>query len=325
MSLALSNAKITVARSLGGQNDEDELRAAGDAINAAVAEWNRFNIWEFNKLDNLSNFTVASKTTSANAVVALPTGVTYPNFNNVYVGSTVTGSGIPSGTTVLTKTSNSSLTLSANATATADPATLTFSGPIPILAGTSDYALPYLMKKPSYARLVTGATTLQYVRSRFVNQISDPTGDGVMWGYEVVRSQAATDTGGILPAATSSIRIVSTPSPGATGTVIDTLVLEYWRSIQSFLNDVSVADEARPIDVPDDFIDALLEMATYFYMRNKDSEIVRTGDRMQSAYRSMRRAMNDDSGQPDDIEAFIPQIDWDQSPRSVARRWLDTI
>lgn len=323
--MILSDAKIEIARSLGGQNDADELRAAGAALNAAVGEWNRANVWEFCKLDNLSSFTVAAKTTNASAAVVLPTGVTYPNFANVYVGSTVSGTGIPTGTTVIAKASNSAFTLSANATASTDPVTLTFSGAIPILSGTSDYVLPYQMRKPSYAHLVTGATTLQYVRSRLLNEISDPTGEGWMWGYEVVRTQAAADSANVLPATVSKIRVVSTPTGGASGSVVDTLVLEYWRYIQSFLNDVSVADEARPIDVPDEYIDALLEMASYFYLRNKDSEISRTGDRKSSAYRSMFRSINDDSGQPDDIECFIPEIDWNQAPRSVARRWLDSI
>lgn len=322
MSITLANAKIQVARSLGGQNDPDELRAAGEGINEAISIWNRRNVWDFCRLDNLSNFTVASKTTNASANVTLPTGVTFPNFANVYRGQTVSGTGITAGTTVLTKTSNSALVLSLPATASNDPVTLTFSGPIPIWSGQSDYDLPYQVKTPSFARLVTADITLVYARSRFVNRITNPTADNGMWGYMIQPSQAAADSAGNLPLATDKLRIVSTPT-GATTAPVDYLVLEYFRKIQQFLNDVSAVDEARTLDVPDDYIFALLDLSEYVYMSNKDSEITRTGDREQSAYAALRECISDDSGQPDDDMLFIPEIDWNQNPARLMRNWPD--
>jgi hypothetical protein len=318
--MTLTNAKIVVARSLGGQNDQDELRAAGEAINRAINTWNR-NTWDFLRLDNLNTFTVASLTTLGSNVLVLPTGVTFPNFANVYKGTTVSGTGIPAGTTVLAKVSNSQLTLSALATASNDPITLTFSGPIPIWSGQSDYALPYLVKEPSYARLTSGVT-LTYARSRFVNRVSDPTADFGQWGYMIEPLQGIPDAANILPLPTSVLRLVSTPT-GATTTFVDTLVLEYFREIQKFLNDVSVADEARTLDVPDIYVDALLQLAEYHYMANKDSEIVRTGDRKQSALAALKECIDDDSGQVDDDMLFIPEVDWNNVPRP--RRWMDTI
>ena len=316
MGYTLANAKIEVARTIGAQNDADELLAAGIAINKAVRFWNREHTWDFLKFDNEDDQLIPSKTVIATPNVTLPTGITSPNFGSVYVGTEVTGTGIPAGTTVLTKNSNTSLVLSANATASGDPVTLTFSGPIPIRADVRDYALPYAMLKPSYARLVADNRPLQYVRSRIVNHISNPndTWDGI-YGYTFISIQGNASAAGILPLPTTMIRLYGTPG-GA-----DTLIFEGWRGIQTFLNDLTAGDEARPLDVPDEFQDDLLELATYFYQNNKDSENTRSQDKKQNASYFLRRAIRRDLGMDDEEVRFLPPQEFMAPSRRRNEPW----
>jgi hypothetical protein len=320
MPIAFSAAKIRVAQSLGGQGDADERLAAGTAINEAIGYWNRNNVWGFCLTDNLSDNVITSQTHSS-TTVDLPAGITYPNFASVYVGTKVSGSGIPAGATVTAKASNSSITISAAATTTLASTPLTFSGPIPIISGQSDYALPYQFYQPSYARLVTSNTTLTFARSRFINQVSDPTASGGTWGYEIITVQGPVDANNVFPAPTSVLRLVATPLSGTVGSVVDTLIFESYRFIQPFLNDLSTSDEARPVDVPDLYVYALLDYAEYVYMRNKDAESPRTADRKQNAMQAFNNSVDADSGVPDDIECFLPQIQYDMTRRHWGPAW----
>jgi hypothetical protein len=319
MSITLEDAKIEVARTLGGQNDPDELRAAGEAINRAIKTWNRENTWDFMRLDNLSNFTVAAITSSGAGNVILTT--TVPNgFANVYVGTTVSGTSIVAGTKVLTKTSNTVIVVDTNLAGAIVAATLTFTGPIPIIAGVSDYALPYRVMKPSYARLVNARLYLDYVRSRMANMIVDPKNDTYtgIWGYQYQAVSGTPDsTSGVYPLPTTYLRILSTPDAGYSG---DTLAHECFRAIQTFLNDVSVADEARVLDVPEEYEDALLQMAEYEYMSNKDSEIPRTDDRRSRAFASLFKAIRHDRNIPDEETSVIPSREWMSSGSFRGRR-----
>lgn len=299
MPYTLAQAKIEVARSIGGHNDADELLAAGIAINKAIRFWNREHTWEFLKFDNLSDQLIPSKLVGTTAVT-LPTGVTFPNFGSVYVGTTVSGVGIPDGTTVVTKNSNTSLVLSAATTVPGDPVTLTYGGGIPIVAGVRDYELPFSMLKPSWARLSAANRALMYARTRIVNHVSDPDSswDGV-YGYTFISIPGVTSSVGIAPLPTTKIRLFGMPGEG------DILYMEGWRGIQLFLNDLTAGDEARPLDVPEEFQDDLLELATYFYQNNKDSENSRTGDKKQNASYFLRRAIRRDLGMDDEEVRFL--------------------
>ena len=170
-----------------------------------------------------------------------------------------------------------------------------------------DYTLPYRARKPMYARLVTSSKTLHYQHSRYANRLTDPFNDtfGAPWGYIYQPIQAAANSAGILPLPTTVLRLYNKPPD----TFEDTLVHEVIRAIQTFLNDVSVADEARPLDVKEDYEDALLELASFYYMDNKDSEVARTGNRFQRAMASMQKCIADDLGMPDHDMAFIPPGD----------------
>jgi hypothetical protein len=52
MPATFSTAKIYVARTIGGQNDTDQLNAAGDAIKEAIEEWNLRRNWNYLLMDN---------------------------------------------------------------------------------------------------------------------------------------------------------------------------------------------------------------------------------------------------------------------------------
>jgi len=52
MAITFANAKIAVARTDGGQNDADQLSAAGDALLNAIQKWNLRKNWRFLLIDN---------------------------------------------------------------------------------------------------------------------------------------------------------------------------------------------------------------------------------------------------------------------------------
>ena len=52
MPVTYSQAKIIVARTIGGANDPDQIAAAGDAIAVAISEWNLRQKWNFLLVDN---------------------------------------------------------------------------------------------------------------------------------------------------------------------------------------------------------------------------------------------------------------------------------
>lgn len=316
MAYTFANAKIEVARTIGGQNDADELLAAGIAINKAIRLWSREHLWEFLRLDNLLDFSVATITSSGAGDTILTT--TIPNgFANVYVGTTVKGhADVVAGTKVASKTSNTVIVVDTNLTAPIVAQSLTFTGPIPVRVDVSDYDLPYRIIKPSYARLQTADRTLEYWRSRYINRITEPESDGVgVFGYTFQPIQGQADAQGILPLPTTKIRLYSDPIEA------DLLVFEAFRSIQIFLNDLSVNDEARPLDVPEEFEDDLLECATYFYQNNKDSEVARTQDKKQNAMYFLRRAIVRDMGILDEEERFIPTDEY--MTTGYPHRWMN--
>lgn len=52
MSMTYANAKIYVARIIGGQNDTNVLAWAGDSIQASIQDWNTEHDWKFLLQDN---------------------------------------------------------------------------------------------------------------------------------------------------------------------------------------------------------------------------------------------------------------------------------
>lgn len=89
---------------------------------------------------NATTTTAASQNITSSITTGSPTVTTAASFATVFIGYLVTGTGIPAGTTVIAKASNTSLTLSNNATATNASAALTFAPATPSLLRFSDLA-----------------------------------------------------------------------------------------------------------------------------------------------------------------------------------------
>src|SRR5689334_20395097 len=171
MAMTLVNAKIYVARIIGGgANSQEILDMAGEAIQRTYLEWQAKKFWRFLLKDTTNATAVTGVTaTGASATVNAPsTGA----FDFVNVGQTVT---ISSGTaTLAADTTVSTVTRGSDGVVTAivlsnafggttnTNATLTFSANIPIRQGTNDYGLPNDFQAPFTCRLLTTPRTLTY-------------------------------------------------------------------------------------------------------------------------------------------------------------------
>jgi hypothetical protein len=150
MSMTNVNAKLYIARVLGGGSSQDNIDAAAEALARGYSDWQEKKYWRFLLKDTSNNTLVTGVTaTASSAVVNAPsTGA----FDFVNVGVTVTISSgtatLAASTTVFSLTRNTdgtvaSITLTnAFGGTTNTSATLTFSGDIPIVAGTNDYNVP---------------------------------------------------------------------------------------------------------------------------------------------------------------------------------------
>lgn len=107
------------------------------SVEISIAE-DRMDLW------SLAVNGVNTTATPVVAVSSITTGsatiTSSALFANVNVGDVVSGTGIPVGSTVIAKATNSSLTISANATATNASASLTFTAPVPALVRVGDQA-----------------------------------------------------------------------------------------------------------------------------------------------------------------------------------------
>jgi len=149
MSMTTVNAKLYIARVLGGGSSQDNIDAAGEALLRGYSDWEDKKFWVFLRKDtSLARAVTGLTATGASAIVTAVSN----NLNAVNVGQTVTISSgtatLAAATTVLSFTRDSSgnvatITLSnAFGGTTNTNATLTFSANIPIVAGTNEYNLP---------------------------------------------------------------------------------------------------------------------------------------------------------------------------------------
>jgi len=224
LSITQQNAKIYIARPIGGAGNAEGIALAGDCLLRGFNDWQQRD-WEYLLRDNVDGFTVASCVlTSGSPTVTAPSANTLDGVN---IGVTVTGSGtgIPAGTTVLSYTRNAdgsiaSITLSANATAS-ETVTLTFSGNIPIIAGVQDYNLPTDFYRHYGARLLTNIKWgLEFVRPREWNRKTlDQTIRSTPTLYTIFNPKTAlTQNKGVY-----RLRLYPVPATA------DTLKLEYYR------------------------------------------------------------------------------------------------
>lgn len=285
MAITYANAKIYVARILGSESDPTQLTAAGDAILAAISEWNLRGDWSYLLMDTSEGFSVAGCAgAGAQAVVT-----TTASFAGVNIGVTVTGTNIPASTTVLTVDSATQITLSANLSGTVG-ATVTFGADIPVRVAEDTYNLPSPIKRPYSARLTTNERTLQFKEQREIDRgYSYQTDQSTPIFYNLFNTATFSTT-------TQNGKVRLFPIPGAT----DTLRVRYYRPI------TEPSADGDFIDAPDRYIRAgLLELARYFFLQNHDSETARLGEVKERAERNYVLCKADDEQGSEDRDLVL--------------------
>ena len=289
-----ANAKIYIARVLGGARGSDPLAMAEEALLRGFADWTTEKDWEFLLKDMSLGFSVAScvTTISVTSVPAPSTGA----FDGVNIGVTVTGSNIPASTTVSSYALGSdgtisSITLSAAPTSSST-VTLTFSGNIPIIQGTTDYNVPTDFKSPYGARLLTNLKwPLTFIRPREWNRITyDQTTQGPVALYTVFNPISALTQG----RGTFRLRILGVPAQS------DTLKFEYYRQFD---------ETADPLDIPDTHLYQFLDYCAGLLLLRKRSfdnpELA-----IQDAMKSFEKIkQNDQEPTEDEDIRLIPQME----------------
>jgi hypothetical protein len=291
MPITYANAKINVARVLGNSSYTDELSNAGDAISEALQEWNLRNDWKFLLMDTRNGFTVAA-CTSDGADPSVVTTTTTDGFAGVNVGQDVTG--FSAASVVASVDSTSQITLTTQVTG--GPVTATFTGEIPIRAGVSVYNLPSPIKRPYTARL--NSPTNKVMMWRDWREIDRKFGDIVQQGEPAFYTVYNPDS---YSTSSQNGKIEVFPTPDSA----HVMRMRYFRPI----NDVT--SDGTNLDIPDKYMYALLERAKFYYLKNKDSENVRTQEVHQLSEGLLIRAIRDDRARSGDRdERMVPFVEW---------------
>jgi len=318
--LSLANAKISVARTIGGQNDADQIAAAGDAITFALNEWNWRHNWRFLLMDNDQTITLPSTITSSGTTL---TTSTTDGFKNVYAGNRIwdvgktptatDGTFFSANTTISSKTSNTVIVLNQavkSAMDGDDPAWT--DGRIAIIAGQSVYNLPHPMKRPYTARLISHNRALVYDEMRTIDRsVRNIETQGAVTHYTMYgdKTQAAQGfSSSSLVDRAGWIKLMAVPDYSAS----NELLLRYYRPI-------NVA--ATTIDLPERYIYSMLNLAKYYYLVDKDAESARTQEHKQRGEASLRQAIADDVGIEDRDVVLVSQMDYGQAYGSVLDPW----
>ncbi len=264
MSMTLVNAKIYVARIIGGgANSQESLDQAGEAIQRTYLEWQAKKFWRFLLKDTSQATAVSATATKSSAVVNAPTAGALDFVN---LGQTVTYSGaagtLAASTTVLTVTRGSdgvvtSVTLSnamGGGAYTTETGTFTFSAHIPIRIGTNDYALPNDFNAPFTARFLVNFRTLAYRDQRWWDRtIINQDIQGTPIDYTVYNTYSA------LTQNYGTMRLKFDRIPAET----DTMLLRYYRKFNV---------TGTSIDIPDDFLYQFLDYARNILLETKRAQ-----------------------------------------------------
>lgn len=256
MSISLANAKIYVARIIGGALNSEKLDMANEAIQRGFRDWQVKKEWEFLLKDTSDGFSVAgvSTTISVTTVNAPSTGA----FDGVNIGVTVTGSNIPANTTVSSYTRNSDGTIASivlsNAPTSTTSVTLTFSGNIPIIAGTDTYNLPTDFHKHYSVRFITNLKwPLTFVRIRDWDRVTyDQINPRSSELYTIYNSRSSlTQNKGQL-----RLKLMGVPAAN------DTLLIRYYRQFDA---------DADPLDIEDEVLYDFLDYCQSLLLLTKRS------------------------------------------------------
>lgn len=173
MSMTTVNARIYVARVIGGAASPNAIDLANEALLRGYADWQIMRNWDFLLKDN----SIATLVASLTCTLSSPTlTATSGNLDFVNVGQSVTVSSgtatLAAGTTVLSFTRNTdgtiaTVTLSNSFGGTTGSCTLSFGAYMHITAGTNDYNLPLDFYDMYTARFITNSKRpLAYKRHR---------------------------------------------------------------------------------------------------------------------------------------------------------------
>ncbi len=293
MSMTRTNAKKYVARGVGGQLDSRILDMAEEALQRAFEDWETAKNWGFLLRDTASGFSVAGVSlTSGIAVINAPSSGAFDAVNKLV---SVTGTGIQANTTVTDFTRNADGTI---ASITVSPApnsttssTLSFSGNIPLIAGTNEYNTPTDFRSPYFAQLFGQQLGLGYIQYRYWNRINnDQTVQGLPEAYTVYNPVSA----GTQNFGTYRLRVFRTPS-GTAGELYDTLFMQYYRSFNR---------DSDPLDIPNEYLYKFLDYAQWRFFEKKDATNERLPQMEKNALSGLNAAMIDDEEKAEEEEGF---------------------
>jgi hypothetical protein len=264
MSMTTVNAKIYVARIIGGGAESQEsLDMAGEAILRAYQDWQNKKFWRFLLKDtSVANTTLSVHAHSGQAYVhevgdpATATGI----LNAVNIGDTFTADAHFTGTiTVVSYTRDTSgninlVTFDKTSDASSAVTLTKTSVNIPVRAGVNDYNLPLDFFAPFSATLTTNKRTLTFRDQRWWDRVlvdqtvsRTPSDYGVYNAY----SEETQNFG------TKHLKFDSTPD----GT--DTLMLRYYRAFNP---------TGTYVDVIDDFLYQFLDYARSLLLATKRAQ-----------------------------------------------------
>lgn len=290
MSITLANAKLYVGAILGGKNDTNIQSLAGDSIAATMEEWQRLHDWHFALQDTSLPYTVAACTSSGTGM----TTATANGFRSILAGQTLTWDNDSS--TVQSLTNDTTLVMATDPTNDATSETITVSGGIPLVAGTSTYRLRSVFLKPYSARLTSNSKIpLTFLRQRQYDRMTlDQSVTGTPTHYTIMPLPSET-----FDASDEQIWVIKVfPTPAAS----DILLLKFYRRLNPSLT---------TIDIHDDYLYAFLDCCRVHLLAMKDSNNPRLGYLVQKAKEGLVGAVNDDlqEGGEDEIPAFISQYE----------------
>ncbi len=287
--ISRANARIYVARIVGGANDPKVLDMADDAILGGSQDWNNSKKWNFLLKDTSLGFTVPSVVlASGNATVSAPsTGA----FDGVNTGVTVSGTNITAGTTVSSYTRNADGTLASIVLSIAPTGngtvTLTFGPDIPIIAGTQEYNAPTDFDEPYGARLLVNRWPLEYVQYREWNRkVNDQTVQGTIELYTVYNPLSFS----VQNYRQKRLRVFRIPSQA------DTMHLQYFRNL---------VDDADPIDMFQNYLYKFLDYCQWLLLLKKNAHDDRLPQIEAHAQANLQACMTDDEELSDDEETRI--------------------
>lgn len=290
MAKTYTDSQTYVARILGASGDSVQLAAAADAILAAIQEWNLRADFSYLLMDTSNGFTVTGCTSDGGTPATITTSVAN-GFAGVNINQTITNSA--SATSTVASITSTTVIVLAGALATGS-GTMTFSANIPVISGTQTYNLPSPVGRPYTARLLSNERTLKFKEQReidnaFIVQATNRTPTF----YNIFNSASFTTS-----RQNGKIRLF--PIPAAS----ETLLVRYFRPI------AEPSAGGDNLDVPDQYVYALLELARYYFLKDHDSETTRLGETKERAELLYRQVKARDEQSTEDHEmSLVPQME----------------